>query len=360
MFTTIKSRVRTRELHARRRVRIGTAVLAFSTAAIAAAQATDADMVTAQVREIGGHLVAYGQVEPINVVPVSAAEGGVVTGLSVRPGMHVHAGQILAHLSGPAIKALLLQGGADVRNAQAQLDSAEKSLAIEKEQLPSHLTTQQAVHQAESAEAQARTALENAQAQRDSVRLMTTISAPTDGVVMALNSADGAVIGAGQPILTLQPANGLWLRAMYYGADLASIRVGMTGEFAPSDGSRAIAVKVTSVLGALVAGGGESVALVPVHGSAAWLNGESGTVKLDLPSRKLVEIPTRALVLNQGKWWVMVHTAQGDRPQAVIPGPAEGWQTAIESGLAPGAKVIVKNAYLLFHSQISEQYQIPD
>ncbi len=148
--------------------------------------------------------------------------------------------------------------------------------------------------------------------------------------------------------------------ATYYGADLAAIRMGMRGQFAPSDGDAPVKVRVASILGAMTAGGGESVALEAVGGHPSWLSGESGTVTLDLPAQEMVAVPTRALILNQGKWWVMVHTASGDHAQEVVPGRAQGWETFIVSGLAPGAKVVVNNAYLLFHASVAEQYQIPD
>ena len=90
------------------------------------------------------------------------------------------------------------------------------------------------------------------------------------------------------------------------------------------------------------------------------MNGEFGTVTLNAPQRRLVAVPTRSLILDQGKWWVMVHTAQGDRPQAVVPGPTLGWQTFLERGLNPGTQVVVENAYLLFHRGISKGYQLPD
>lgn len=329
-------------------------------AAVAFAQASDADVVTVQSSPATSRLVAYGQVAPVVVVPVSAAEAGVVTGFNARPGMHVRAGQTLAHLSGPGIDSLLVQGEADLRSAQSQLDAAEKSLAIAQQQLPAHLTTRQAVQQAQSAAAQARSGQAGAQSRLNTVRQLMTIASPTDGVVLQLNAADGALIGAGQPILTVQPANGLWLQANYFGADLAAIHVGMTGQFAPSDGGAPVKVRVASIPGTLAAGGGESIALEPAGAASSWLSGESGTVTLDLPARQMVAVPTRALILNQGKWWVMLHTAAGDRAQQVVPGPVAGWQTFIVNGLAPGARVVVNNAYLLFHSSIAEQYQIPD
>lgn len=326
----------------------------------AVAQNSSPNFVTVQAREVAPELVAYGQVEPIAVVPVSAAEPGVITDLRVRPGTHVHAGEELAHLTGPAISSLLLQSEADARSAKAQLNAAQKSLTIERHQLSTHLATRQSVQQAESAEAQARAALDNAQSRLKSVRLMMTVTAPADGIVLALSSADGALASAGQIILTIQPDGGLWLQAMYYGHDLVDIRVGMTGSFAPSDGSRTIPVRVVSIPGTIATGGGESIALEPLNGHSAWLSGEAGTVTLRSASRKLVEVPTRALIVNQGKWWVLVHTRKGNHAQEVVPGPAEGWNTVIESGLTPGTEIIVNNAYLLFHSGIAEQYQIPD
>lgn len=329
-------------------------------ATCAAGQASGADAVPVQAQAVTPHLAAYGQVEPISVVPVDAAETGVVEGLGVVPGSHVRAGQELARLSGPAMQTLLAQDEADVRSARSQLDAAKKSLAIERGQLPLHLTTRQAVHQAESAEAQAQTALDNAQSRLRAARQMMAVTAPTGGTVLAINSASGQWVSVGQAVVTLQPDGGLWLRADYYGAALHSIRVGMRGRFAPSDGGAAIAVRVCSAPAMLAAGGGESIALCPLQPGAAWLSGEAGTVTLDLPRQMLVAVPTRALVLNQGKWWVMVHTPTGDQPQQVVPGPVQGWDTFLESGLAPGAKVIVNNAYLLFHTNVAEQYQIPD
>ncbi len=335
-------------------------VLALLSALPAKAQASGQDFLAVQAREMRPRLVAYGQVEPIAIVPVAPAEAGVVTNLRVRPGTRVRAGEELARLSGPAISSLLLQSEADVRSARAQLAAAQKSLEIERQQLPVHLTTRQAVQQAESAETEGRSALDNAQSKLTAVREMMTLTAPADAVVLSLDSAEGALVQAGQTILTLQPSGGLWLRAMYYGPDLEGIRVGMTGSFVPSDHGQAIPVRVVAIPGTMVAGGGESIALAPVNSHFRWLSGEAGKVTLQVPARTMVEVPTRALIVNRGTWWVLVHTAHGNHPRKVIPGPAEGWNTFIESGLAPGTEIVVNNAYLLFHSGVAEQFQIPD
>ncbi len=328
--------------------------------AVATCQNSDPDVITVQSRQQTPRLEAYGQVSPINTVTVSAAETGVITGLKIRPGMHVRVGEELARLSGPGMGALVVQSEADFRSAQSQFDAAKKSLDIARQQLPSHLTTRQAVQQAESAEAQARSGLVNAQSRLTTVRQLMTVSSPADGVVLQLISTNGALVSAGQQVLTIQPANGLWLVANYYGADLAAIRVGMKGRFQPADGSVPVEVRVVSIPGTLTAGGGESIAFEALNSKHTWISGEAGIVALNLPPRQMVAVPTRALVLNQGKWWVMIHSAAGDRAQEVVPGRTQGWHTFLVSGLAPGTKVVVNNAYLLFHSSIAEQFQIPD
>ncbi|HVB87708.1 MAG TPA: efflux RND transporter periplasmic adaptor subunit [Candidatus Dormibacteraeota bacterium] len=316
--------------------------------------------ITVEASMVTPTLESYGQVEPISALPVNAAEKGTVAGLSVLPGMHVRAGQEIAHLSGPAIQLALQQSAADARSAQAQLTADQKILAIEREQLPSHLSTRAAVQQAESAAAQARTNLDNAQSHLQAVRQMMTISAPANGTVLAINASDGQLVSTGLPVVTLQTTARLWLQASYYGADLSLIRVGMTGVFSPANGSAPISVRVRAIFGAMTAGEGEMIGLTPVSSTAQWINGEFGTVTLDQPSRKLVAVPTRSLILDQGKWWVLVHTAQGDHPQQVVPGPTQGWNTFLESGVSVGSQVVVENAYLLFHRGISNTYQPPD
>lgn len=321
---------------------------------------SDPAYVVAQAGPVTPRLEAYGEVVPITVLRVTAAEPGVVAGLRVLPGMRVLAGEEVAVLQGPEIRSLLSQDEADVRSTRAQLSASQKSLAILQQQLLVHLTTRQAVHQAESALAQAQTAFDNAQSHLNAVRQMMTLTAPANGAVLTVDVSNGELVSTGQPILTLQTAGRLWLKAAYYGTDAARIRVGMAGVFDPADGGDPILVRVCAIIGPLTAGGAESVAMVPATPRFRWMNGEFGTATLRLPTRRLVAVPTRSLILDQGKWYVLVRTAHGDRPQAVVPGPAQGWQTFLESGLKPGAEVVVENAYLLFHRGIAQRYQPPD
>jgi RND family efflux transporter MFP subunit len=320
----------------------------------------DTNCVTAQSQIVTNQFAAYAQVEPISVLPVRAVQAGLVVGLEIVPGAAVHAGQKLAELGGPEIASLLAQDEAAVRSAQTNFAGTRKSLAVQRQELTSHLSTQDTVSQAQSAVAQAQANLDTAQTQLRALRQTITLQAPVDGVVLAVSATDGERVSPGETLLTLQPADKLWLKAVYYGTDAAAIQTGMTGQFSPADGGEPIAVKVRAVFGALTPAGGESVGLLAAASAPSWLNGEFGAVTLNGPVQELVAVPTRALILDQGQWWVLVHSATGNRPQVVTPGPARGWQTFIKRGLEPGAEVVVENAYLEFHQGISKNYQPPN
>ena len=320
----------------------------------------DGNTVTVQTEQVTNQFEAYAQVEPIAALPIRATEAGQIINLEIVPGTAVQAGQKLAELGGPEIEALLTQNEAAVSSARTNLLSAQKSLAIEQQQLASHLVTRQMMLQAESAVAQAQSAFDTAQAQLQALRQATTLTAPADGTVLAMNAAEDQRVGIGETILTLQPADKLWLKASYYGADVAAIHVGMAGQFSPVSGGEPLPVKVTTVFGSLSSDGGESVGLLADTPQPGWLNGQSGSVTLKGSVRSLAVVPTRALILNQGQWWVLVHTDQGNQRRVVTPGPARGWQTFIERGLQPGDQVVAENAYLEFHHSISKTYQPPD
>lgn len=320
----------------------------------------DTGVVTVHSEKVTHRFKAFARVEAVAALPIRAAQAGIVVRFETRPGTAVQAGQKLAVLGGPEIKALLAQKIAAMKGARASLMAVRKSLIIEQQQHASHLVTERMVLQAKAAVAKAQSDLDGARAQLQGLRETITLTAPANGRVLAVDTAEGQRVSIGETLLVIQPANKLWLRASYYGADAAALRAGMKGRFLPAGGGNAIPVKVASVFGTLKPDGGESVGLLAGTPAPGWLNGEAGTVTLNGPVRLLVVVPTRALILDQGKWWVLVHTNQGDRRQAVRPGPVRGWMTFIESGLKAGEQVVVTNAYLEFHRGISKSYQPPD
>lgn len=335
-------------------------VLMAGSSSAASATLAATNVVTVRAADVTSRFVAYAQVEPVSTLPIRAAEAGTVVRREILPGAAVSAGQTLAELGGPEIQAALEQQVAAVKSAHTNLLAARKSLSIEHQQHASHLATQQTVLQAEALAAKAQAAFDTAQAQLRALRKTTKITAPSNGTVLAVSAAEGQRVSAGENLMILQPANRLWLKASYYGADAAAVHTGMRGQFSPIGGGKQIPVTVTSVFGTLSPDGGESVGLRAVSPVSRWVNGEFGTVTLYGPSQSLVAVPTRALILNQGQWWVLVRTPRGEQRKLVRPGPTRGWRTFIESGLKPGEQVVVENAYLEFHRGIAKGYRPPD
>ncbi len=317
-------------------------------------------VVTARPHSLTLHLRAYGRVVPVALARLRAAAAGLVQGLAVEPGQRVKAGVVLGHLHGPPVAALLARRRAAVDEARAGLRSARRTLVSERQKRAARLATGQAVARAQASVAQARARLSAARAALAAARSDMLLRAPASGRVASVAVADGERVSTGEALVTLEPRHHLWLRAVYYGRDARAVRVGMQGRFLPAGGAPPVRVRVTGLLPAVQPAGGQPVALRAVGGVPHWSSGQAGMVVLDGGRRSAVAVPTRALVLYDGHWWVLVRTAHGERRRAVRPGPARGEETLIEQGLSPGTKVVVGNAYLRFHRDVSQRYTPPD
>lgn len=327
-----------------------------------AADALVGDAATVRGQTETRSLSAYGRIEPIAIVQVRAVDPGTLSGLRVVPGSVVVAGEELARIGGPRMHALLTAREQTLSSARARADAANRALEIVQRQFAAQLATRQAVDAARSDLAAAHAAVQTADARFREAQNLQTVRAPAGGTVLAVQAANGEQAAAGATLLTLQPAGQLWIRAAYYGADAALLRAGMAGRFQPSGDDKAIPVKVAAISPGLAADAGLRVGLVPTASVLPpwWMNGQWGTVVLEGPPRRMVAVPTSALILDRGAWWVLVRTPQGDKPQQVVPGPSRGWQTWIASGLRPGQQVVVQDAFLEYHRGIAQSYQPPD
>ncbi len=320
----------------------------------------DPRVVVARSTTVALRLSAYAQVEPIRVVKLKAAKEGVVGNMTILPGEAVKAGAILGRLTGPEVDVFLAERRGSVKKNQAALTTAEKILAGERQKIALHLTTQNSVYRAEANLAKAKADLENSRVRLQAADKSVVLKAPVDGHVLTVKAANGEQVQTRSTILTLQPKGGLWLTAHYYGLDAARVRVGMTGLFKPAGGETSIPVKVRTVIAPLAPDGGQGVGLLAILPAPSWFSGETGEVTLLGAKRTYVVVPTRSLFLDQGRWWVLVSTKQGLARREVLPGPSRGSSTLLTLGLTPGARVVVENAYLKAHRNVSREYQLPD
>jgi len=303
-------------------------------------------------------LEAYAQVEPIQVLSVQTLVTGQVEDLTVVPGQHVAAGQVLARLRGMAQSSQVVAATAAVAQTRAALDLARQNYAATKKTYPD-ISTRQQLQTAMTAVKDAQARLAAARAQLTLIQGGGLVRAPSAGTVLSLAAATGQNLTAGSPVLVLQADHGLWLRAVFYSNAARRVAVGMKGKFLPADGGPAIPVRVRSVTNEVTSDGGRSAGCVPL-GHAGWIAGEAGTLVLDASTRSWPALPRQALILDAGRWWVVIREDGHYRNQRVMIGPEEAGWTAVTGGLKVGQQVLVSHAYRVYHRDFAHNYQPPD
>lgn len=318
-------------------------VLALPMSAIGASGT--AGTVAVKLRPFTTEYRAYAQVEPRTTLTIKAATSGEIVTLSVTPGQHIRAGEPVAKLVGPEYQAAL-------STARSQFRAAQMALRTAKHNYPDFSSALDVEN--------ARAALQQAHAALTRIQAAGEVRAPLAGTVLSLNASPGERVSPGTPLLNLLPDHNLWLRTTLFGLEAQRLRPGMAGKFYPLEGGAAIPVRVSAIIPPLTPGGGLGIACLATV-AAAWQDGEVGTVIVTAgPARQMPVVPTAALILDQGKWWVLIANAHGLHRQRVEIGSSAGEWTFIPQGLRAGEQVVALNAYLLFHADISQHYAPPD
>ncbi|MHB8455323.1 MAG: efflux RND transporter periplasmic adaptor subunit [Acidiferrobacterales bacterium] len=334
---------------------IGTVMLALL---IPLAAPADDGILVVKDAPFPGALKAYAQVRSIQVLSVQTLVTGQVEGLRVLPGQHVKAGQVLARLRGIAQSSQVAAAMAAAAQARAALNLARQNYAGIEKTYPD-ISTRQQLETAMAAVKDAQARLAAAGARRTLIQGGGLVRAPSNGTVLSLAATTGQNLNAGSPLLVLQPDHGLWLRADFYGNAIRQVSAGMKGKFLPADGGVAIPVRVRSVINEVESNGGRSVGCVPI-GRVDWIAGEAGTLVLEGDARSWPALPSQALILDAGRWWVVIRENGRYRNQPVTVGPEEAGWSAITRGLKAGQQVLVTHAYRVYHRDFARNYQQPD
>lgn len=247
--------------------------------------------------------------------------------LNVSPGAHVAKGQAIGSVNTTAVA-----GGDQNRAARAAVEAAQKEadrLAV--------LFRERLVTAAEYNAAIA--ALEQAKAAASSGS--TTIVSPIDGVVTAIDVADGAYAAAGQAVASVGSDSRLTLHAevpaeLY--AQMAAVTDARIGEFTLSEhGGRKIGVSAEN---------GYACVFFAFNSDGLVTPGSGGEVYLLGPERGgVVAVPLAAVVEQQGEYFIYSQHSPGHyEKHAVTLGPTDGRRVEILSGFPDGEPVVTSGA----------------
>lgn len=327
---------------------------------------SDAGVIKARMVEVAPKLSATAVVTSVPELSINARAEGELTDVHLLPGIPVKAGDLLARLDGPVRTAALQKAHSDVDRATANLKLA-RDLVEGMGKTPEGLVT---IAQRQTAQNVAATAAIDLDAAKHALDLLVAqgeVRAPVDGIITIASASKGQHVLADAPIAKLQPKAALWVEASFWGEEAGALSVGMNGTYTPGDESSPLEVQLSRILfpqrsdGSVLAACSVSSSKAGTRPANPPLRiGESGTVVLSGKSRRVVEVPTTALVMSAGNWWVVVASSNDEKPRQIEIGEEDGPDTVIRSGLSAGETVVVTDAYLHFNRDVAKQYQHSD
>jgi len=203
------------------------------------------------VGDIESHVSAVGTIRAADLVSVGAQASGQIKAMRVVLGQRVKKGQLIAEIdSMPQVNALrtaemqLASLEAQLRAGEAQLDQARLALAREKEMYSHDAAAKQDQETAQSTFLVDQSNVESLKAQIsseqpavDTARVTlgyTRITAPSDGVVVAILAVQGQTVNANQStpnIVKLANLDTVTIKAQISEADVVHLKPGLPAYF---------------------------------------------------------------------------------------------------------------------------------
>ena len=192
------------------------------------------DVATAESRTISQGVTLSGNLDPADIVVLTAQIPGTVTGVRVDRGTAVRRGSVLAVIEAQGIRSQAAGAAAQVGAARAQLSIAEQRLAASKKLFDagaiSSIEYKTAQANYEAAEAQVAVARAQAAGAGESAS-RATITSPINGVVSARAVNGGEAVNVGTPLFTVVNASELELAGQVSVQEAALVRAGQPVSF---------------------------------------------------------------------------------------------------------------------------------
>ena len=187
---------------------------------------------TVETGDVSQRVVAHGSLQPVQKVEVGSQVSGIIDELFVDFNSEVSEGEVLAQLDPSTFRAEVSSAEAELESAEAGLELAEMNYErirdLQERQFVSRSDLDEARSSLRQAEAQVRVrnhALERAQRELD----RTTITAPTDGIIISRDVDVGQTVAASlsAPILFQIAAD---LRQMQIHANVSEADIGRVAD----------------------------------------------------------------------------------------------------------------------------------
>ncbi len=265
------------------------------------------ETVTPNQDDIGNTLRADGTISAKDTANVSAKVNGVaIVSVLVEEGQRVKAGQVLAVFDTDAVQQQILQGEADVVEAEATLANAKSDAARVLPLIDIDAISKQEADRYRTSELRAQAALQASRARLSNQRLSlnnATVTAPVSGIISAKMIEVGQVAGA-EPLFTIIKDGILEWQADIDPKLIGEVKVGTPVKVSlPQDQS--VMGQVERI--APTAGNNRQITIyASLAASSAVRAGMYQTGEFLLGSSNIQTLPNSAIVSNDGYDYVML------------------------------------------------------
>lgn len=313
--------------------------------------------VPVQRQDLSVHLHAIGTVVPLNTVTVRSRVDGQLLRIAFEEGQHVKAGQLLAEIDAEPYRIRLAQMDAQLRQDQAQLQTARSDLERLKQLNAQTLVTQQQLEAQQALVAQREAAVAEGQAQVDDARRQlayTRVEAPITGRLGMRHVDAGNLVRPGDAagIVTITQTRPIAVSFTVPEVDLQKV-VG------PMRAGEDLAVEAwdRNEQTMLASGNLKTVdnqidlATGTLRLKAEFPNADERlfpnqfvNVRLRVQTLKdAIVVPAAAVQFGSRGTYVYVVTAESKvAVRDIVLGPVDGEHQAITKGLQPGEKVVLE------------------
>lgn len=297
-------------------------------------------------------LDTIGSVVAINGVTVSTDLAGIVSQIAFQSGAKVHAGDLLVHLD-------TSQEEAQLHQAEAQRDLAEVNLKRNTGLLASRTISQSDYDTSEATFRQMRATVDQYRA----VIARKTLRAAFDGIVGIRQANLGQYLNTGDPVVTLQSFDPIYVNFSLPQQDLSKLAVGQTVELHADAFEKETFTGKINAINSLVDQATRNVQIQATLSNPDAKLRPGMFVKVSVlmnESKSVVAIPATAIhyapygdsifIVSDMKDPQSGKPYKGVREQFVKVGQTRGDLVAIESGLKPGEEVATSGVFRLRNS----------
>lgn len=307
------------------------------------------DVVAVQARALSVNLPLSGSLAPLAQATVKSRTSGVVLESSLREGMNVAAGQVLARLDQADQSARVAQQQAMLDEANARLSLAVKNNQNSQALLKQNYISHNSYDTTQSNVALAQASVKAAQAQLQLARNAlndTRITSPMSGVISKRHVQAGEKLSPDMPVFTIVNLQQLTLEAQVPSAEIPRVKVGQDVQFRVEGyPGRSFAGKVARINPTAEMGSRAMLVYISVNNSDNALSGGM-FAKGEITTQKSAVMPIIPLAaLRKDKDADVVYKIEGGKvvSQPVKLGLRNEDEGIVEvtDGLASGASLLV-------------------